>query len=179
MCLHCLIFPSNSHYTFSCFKHKFNKSKTPIQLPSNVLWTHGMCFMTCLDCEMFLGLWICVEVYSMKLYQWLAAGRWFSPSTPVSSTNKTYRHDINEILLKVVLNTITLTLTIEFMCFMFTDWSSSLSWCIKFHDIMKPIRSISFLVYNITWYILETTWYFYIIILCETTTCVSFTPLLL
>jgi hypothetical protein len=33
-------------------------------------------------------------------------GRWFSPDTPVSSTNKTDRHDINEILLKVVLNTI-------------------------------------------------------------------------
>jgi hypothetical protein len=33
-------------------------------------------------------------------------GRWFSPGTPVSSTNKTDRHDITEILLKVVLNTI-------------------------------------------------------------------------
>jgi hypothetical protein len=30
-------------------------------------------------------------------------GRWFSP---VSSTNKTDRHDITEILLKVALNTI-------------------------------------------------------------------------
>ena len=34
------------------------------------------------------------------------AGRWFSPGTPVSSTNKTVRHDITEILLKVALNTI-------------------------------------------------------------------------
>jgi hypothetical protein len=34
-------------------------------------------------------------------------GRWFSPGTPVSSTNKTNRHDITEILLKVALNTIT------------------------------------------------------------------------
>jgi hypothetical protein len=33
-------------------------------------------------------------------------GRWFSPGPPVSSTNKTDRHDITEILLKVVLNTI-------------------------------------------------------------------------
>jgi hypothetical protein len=32
--------------------------------------------------------------------------RWFSPGTPVSSTNKTYRHNIAEILLKVELNTI-------------------------------------------------------------------------
>jgi len=37
-----------------------------------------------------------------KVCQWLAAGRWFSP---VSSTNKTDRHDITEILLKVALNT--------------------------------------------------------------------------
>jgi hypothetical protein len=34
------------------------------------------------------------------------AGQWFSPGTLVSSTNKTDRHDITEILLKVVLNTI-------------------------------------------------------------------------
>ena len=39
------------------------------------------------------------------------AGRWFSPDTPVPSTNKTDRHDITEILLKVALNTINLTLT--------------------------------------------------------------------
>ena len=45
-----------------------------------------------------------------KVWQWLAAGRWFSPGTPVSSTDKTDRHDITEILLKVALNTITLTL---------------------------------------------------------------------
>jgi hypothetical protein len=32
-------------------------------------------------------------------------GQWFSPRTPVSSTNKTDLHDITEILLKVVLNT--------------------------------------------------------------------------
>ena len=41
-----------------------------------------------------------------KVCQWLAAGRWFSPGTPVSSTNKTDRHDITEIFLKVALNTI-------------------------------------------------------------------------
>jgi hypothetical protein len=33
----------------------------------------------------------------------LAHGRWFSPGTPASSTTKTGRHDIAEILLKVVL----------------------------------------------------------------------------
>jgi hypothetical protein len=33
----------------------------------------------------------------------LAHGRWFSPGAPASSTNKTGRHDIAEILLKVAL----------------------------------------------------------------------------
>ena len=39
-----------------------------------------------------------------KVYQLLAHGRWFSPDTPASSTTKTGRHDIAEILLKVALN---------------------------------------------------------------------------
>ena len=42
---------------------------------------------------------------SDKVYQLLAHGRWFSPDTPASSTTKTGRHDIAEILLKVVINT--------------------------------------------------------------------------
>ena len=36
--------------------------------------------------------------------------RWFFPGTPVSSTNKTDRYDITEILFKGVLNTITLSI---------------------------------------------------------------------
>jgi hypothetical protein len=43
---------------------------------------------------------------SDKVYQLLAHGRWFSPGIPASSTTKTGRHDIAEILLKVALNTI-------------------------------------------------------------------------
>jgi len=52
------------------------------------------------------------EVYSIQHYvikfvwQWLATNWWFSQGTPVSSNNKTDRHDITEILLKVALNTI-------------------------------------------------------------------------
>jgi hypothetical protein len=42
---------------------------------------------------------------SDKVYQLLAQGLWFSPGTPASSTTKTGRHDIAEILLKVALNT--------------------------------------------------------------------------
>ena len=40
----------------------------------------------------------------------------FSPGTPTFYTNKTDCHDITEILLKVALNTITLTLIIKEMC---------------------------------------------------------------
>ena len=42
---------------------------------------------------------------SDKDYKLLSHG-WFSPGTPASSTNKTGRHDIAEILLKVPLSTI-------------------------------------------------------------------------
>jgi hypothetical protein len=40
---------------------------------------------------------------SDNVYQLVAHGRWFSPGTPASSTTKTGRNDIAEILLKVAL----------------------------------------------------------------------------
>ena len=42
------------------------------------------------------------EVCSIQCYviKWLVAGWWFSPGTPVSSTNKIDCHNITEILLK-------------------------------------------------------------------------------
>ena len=48
-----------------------------------------------------------------KVFQWLVAGQWFSPGTPVSSINKTDRHDITEILLQVAVNTLTPTLSLN------------------------------------------------------------------
>jgi hypothetical protein len=42
---------------------------------------------------------------SDKVYQLFANSWWFSPGIPASSTTKTGRHDIDEILLKVALNT--------------------------------------------------------------------------
>ena len=45
-----------------------------------------------------------------KVCQWLVTDQWFSPGTPVSSTNKTDHHDITEILLEVALNTINQTI---------------------------------------------------------------------
>ena len=41
-----------------------------------------------------------------KVCQWFMTGWWFSPGTLVSSTNKTDRHDITEILLKIALSII-------------------------------------------------------------------------
>ena len=40
-------------------------------------------------------------VYSIQLH------RWFSPGSPISSTNKTDRHDITEIWMFVELDTLT------------------------------------------------------------------------
>jgi hypothetical protein len=50
-------------------------------------------------------------------------GWWFSLGTPVSSTNKTDGHDITEMLLKVVLNTINQTL----------KWQQKFNWADKFY----------------------------------------------
>jgi hypothetical protein len=55
------------------------------------------------------------EVYSIQHYviKFISDLRQVSPATLISSTNKTDRHDIIEIMLKVVLNTITLTLNVS------------------------------------------------------------------
>jgi len=71
-------------------------------------------YSLCNQCLSPLTLWVRIPLrrgaldttLCDKVYQWLATGRWFFPGTPVSTTNKTDRHDITEILLKVALNTI-------------------------------------------------------------------------
>ena len=71
-----------------------------------------------------------------KACQWLTADQWFSPGTLVSSTNKTDRHDITEILLKVALNTITLTLK-----------SSSMNiWLISVFEVLGEHKNCSCLL---------------------------------
>ena len=77
---------------------------------------------------------------SDKVLQWLAPGRWFSPSTPVSSTNKTDCHDIAKKLLKVALkyyNPLPLNTNINtsldrviIVCFngTFLRWQTTLFW---------------------------------------------------
>jgi hypothetical protein len=57
----------------------------------------------------WFDLW-CYTTLCDKVCQSLATGRWFSTGTPVSSTNKTDRHDITELLLKMTLSTINHTI---------------------------------------------------------------------
>ena len=52
---------------------------------------------------------------SDKVYQLLAHGLWFSPA---SSTTKTGRHDIAEILLKVPLNAINQIKSLDNQCYL-------------------------------------------------------------
>ena len=60
----------------------------------------------CIQCLSPLMLWLRIAIRARctalcdKVCQWLSPGRWFSPDPPVSSINKTDRHDITEILLK-------------------------------------------------------------------------------
>ena len=77
-------------------------------------WSYGSCIYNflCNQCLSLLMLWVRISIRARcttlcdKVCQWLVTGQWFSPGPLVSSTNKTDRHDINEILLKVALNTI-------------------------------------------------------------------------
>ena len=51
-----------------------------------------------------------------KVYQWLAAGRWFSPGPPFSSIKQNWPPDITEILLEVAINTIKQTYIYVCVC---------------------------------------------------------------
>ena len=120
LCNQCLSPPwivSSSHEIF-LGKEQWNKKYFE---GSSWSWSYGSLIYNylCNQCTSPLTLWVWTPlrrgVLDTKLCdtvcQWIATGRWFSPDTPVSSTNKTDRRDISEILLKVVLNMITLTLT--------------------------------------------------------------------
>ena len=86
---------------------------------NNILgpWSHGSWIYNYL-CNQFLSrlmLWVRISIRARcttlcnKVCRWLTIGRWFSPGTLVSSTNKTDRHDITEIVLKAALNIINQT----------------------------------------------------------------------
>ena len=78
-----------------------------------------------------------------KACQWLSTGWWFSPGPPVSSTNKTDRHDITEILLKVALNTINQIQTNQSSCLPYVASFSGL-----FILIAPSVFSNLYLIYN-------------------------------
>ena len=80
-------------------------------------WSYGSWIYNyvCNQCLSPLTLWVRIPfrwdildtTLCDKICQWLAACQWFSPGTPISSTNTTDRHDVAEILFKVALDTIT------------------------------------------------------------------------
>ena len=77
-------------------------------------WSYGSWIYNylCNECLSPLMSWVRISIRARcttlcdEVCQRRATGRWFSPCPPVSSINKTDRHDIMEILLKVALNTI-------------------------------------------------------------------------
>ena len=87
-----------------------------------IVWKLDLQYL-CNQClsSLMLWVWISTRVWCTilcdKVCQWLATGRWFSLDPLVSSTNKSDCHDITEILLKVVLNTIKQTNNIKFKAF--------------------------------------------------------------
>jgi hypothetical protein len=90
-----------------------------------------------------------------KVCQLLAASQWFFPGTPVSFSNKSDRHDITEILLKMVLNTVTLTL---FNVYHERVKSPGTLWSlanINHHSVIFLLRS-GWLLFNAKWAILST-----------------------
>jgi hypothetical protein len=62
------------------------------------------------SCDFESSSWRCALDTTLhdKVCQLLASGRWFSPGTPVSSTNRIDHHDITEIIVESGANTRTL-----------------------------------------------------------------------
>jgi hypothetical protein len=67
-------------------------------------WSNGswICKYLCNQCLLQIQFWVRIQ-FMARCTRFV--NDLFSPGTPVSSTNKTDRHDIKEILLKVALNT--------------------------------------------------------------------------
>ena len=106
-------------------------------------WSYGSWIYNYL-CLSPLMLWARISIRTRcttlcdKFCRWLAAARWFSSCPPVSSTNKTDRHDITEILVKVALGTTKQTSKHMFM------------WMLIYHSQWHHYEYISYPLYIFT-----------------------------
>ena len=114
--------------------------RTLYYLGPSCLWSHCSWIYnyTCNQCLSPLTLWVRIGgIYSIQHYviifvSDLREGGSFLPGTPVSSTNKANLHDITEILLKMALNNITLTLKFTILY----EWLTHLYLTLRY-DILK------------------------------------------
>jgi hypothetical protein len=114
-------------------------------------WSYGSWIYNylCNQCRSQLMLWVWISIRARcttlcdKVCQWLVTGRWFSPGTLMSFTNKTDRHNITEILLKVALNTI--KQANKLVNKLFTYWIADLCntcTCIDFKTVVEDITDM-------------------------------------
>ena len=108
------LFISVKYSTCNHWEENFHFCSNPIYFPYLYdLWSYRSWIYNylCNWCPLPVMLWVRLPLRAMcttlcdKICQWLPAGRWLSPGPSVSSTNKTDRHNITEILLKVTLDT--------------------------------------------------------------------------
>ena len=64
------------------------------------LWSYGSWIYNYLCNQRLSPLTLWVRTSLRRVCQWLEAGRWFSPGTPVSSINKTDHYNITEIFVE-------------------------------------------------------------------------------
>ena len=122
---HCIVLGIFGQFKFDKFLIIWNKLDVPFEWYCIVAYLGAIVVMIVWQLDLQLPmhslpittLWVWIPLRRNVLdttlcddvCQWLATGRWFSPGTPVFSSNKNDCHDITELLLQVVLNTITLT----------------------------------------------------------------------
>jgi hypothetical protein len=92
-------------HTYVLTSHMFCRRTHVLSSYTCFVVTH-ICFVVIHTCFVVTHICFVFTHICDTVCQWLAAGLWFSPGTPVSSINKTYLHDITEILLTVALKTI-------------------------------------------------------------------------
>ena len=116
------------HYTTDAGILKLNIVSDSLWERNTIFWEICLLVTNYRYCRFYIRFYLCVYWIEYdqgifisvrkglcdKVCQSLATDRWFSPGTLVSSTNKTNRHDITEILLKVALNTIKQTSVFRF-----------------------------------------------------------------